>query len=252
MNQHLIQATESLADLANTYQLSGWQGLYFAPVNHAFRQQFPDPWQIPSGVEIRIPTSSAEQFAALQDRRAELQAREEAVKRLADEQRQRLVAPFGTTDNADSQTFIAELAEDIVRSSAQAIGLLKAPDWVSAHRDLALLNDALQRWRTPGLETTASLLSLLTRAVRGVPWSVPSASAQAWCDPSSAQFWAKAFLSPNLALLHADPEAQRRSVRVMLGAQQTVVDQLLRHLRAMRTEAIMETNHLARVIDDAE
>jgi hypothetical protein len=252
LTRHCIQATESLSDIAAAFRLSGWQGLYFAPVNADFRRQYPDPWQIPPGVEIGIPGSPDEQFFALQRRSADLQARENTIKQLAARQQELLLAPFGATNSEPPQTLVARLAEDIVRSTVSAIETLKAPDWVNPHRDLALLEDALQRWRIDGLDAAASLLSLLTRAVQRVPWSVPSPIARAWCDPSSAQFWAKQFIMPAKTSFATDPQVQRQSVRAMIGAQQTVVDQLVRHLRGMRTAAIMESNHLARLADDAD
>lgn len=252
MTRHRIQATDTLADLALRYRLAGWQGLYFAQLNDGFRQRYPDPWQIPVGAEIGIPATSAEQFYVLQRRCADLQRLEDDVKRLAEAQQQLLVAPYGSTTSANPEVVFAQLADGVVRTTANAVRLLRAPDWASAHRDLALLEDALQRWRIEGLGATASLFSLLRRAVQGVPWAVPSTSAQAWCDPATAQFWAKPFISSTSVSFFSDLEAQRRSVRVMLGAQRAVVDRLVRQLRSLRIEAIMETNHLARLADDGD
>ncbi|MBK1705561.1 hypothetical protein [Halochromatium glycolicum] len=249
MTRHLIQATESLSTLAATYQLSGWQGLYFAAVNSAFRQQFPDPWAIPQGAEIAIPESALEQQAALSLRQAQLEGLEKQVNTLADKQRQLLLAPFGTTGPSAPQAVMSSVIHSVVSTATEAISLLKAPDWRCSHRDHDLLSDALQRWVLGDAEAAASLLSLLTRAARGVPWCLPATNAQAWCDPSCPLFWAKPLILSHLPSAFADARCQRATVSTLLRAHQLTLTQLIRQLRLLRTEVIMEANHLGRLTD---
>jgi hypothetical protein len=252
LTRHLIQAAESLKSIAATYQLSGWQGLYFAQSNTAFRQQFPSPWAIPEGVEIAIPQSEQEQQAALILRQTQLKTTEQRVNQLAEKQRRLLLAPFGSTEASDAPAMVTTVVWSVTSTTAEAISVLKTSDWHGGHRDLDLLNDALARWDLDDSGAAASLLSLLTRAARPVHWSVPAASAQAWCDPSFPQFWAKPLILGNLPNAYADSARQRTSVGALLRAQHLAVEQVIRQLRSLRTEAIMESNHLARLTNGTE
>lgn len=249
MTRQLIRAAGSLSELAKRYQLAGWQGLYFAEVNAAFRQQFPNPWGIPDHIEIGIPGSSFEQLTALSLRIAQLQAVERQVERLADKQRRLLLSPFGNTEPSEPRLVICGVVKSVVSTTGEAIGLLKSPDWRAPHKDLELLGDALARSTSPDLRNAALLFSLLARAAQAVPWCVPAVSAEAWCDPRCPHFWAKPLLLSNLPITYADPAAQRASVSALLRAQQLAVEHVIRQLRSLRTEAVMESNHLARLSD---
>jgi hypothetical protein len=244
--EHVLRPGEPLTAVAERYQVSGWQGLYFAGSNHGFRQLHPDPWCLPPGASITIPDSVAEQLSVLAWRQRYLDSQEQGVRRLAAEQATSLSEHVHGSSSRDAVLLMSTLTRSVVSTTVRAITLLKTPDYNARHTDLRLLEDALGRWSLTKSSECASLLSMLARSAKGLPWLISGVAARAWCDAGSPNFWAKLlYRFPR----QADPSSDniRRSLSVILRAHQAASANVLQNLGALRTGAVMEANHLARL-----
>jgi hypothetical protein len=244
--EHVLRPGETLNAVAERYQVSGWQGLYFADSNRGFRQLHPDPWCLPVGVSIKIPDSIPEQLSSLAWRKHSLESQERGVRRLAAEQARFLSEQVHRSSSRDGALLMSALTRSVVSTTMRAITLLEARDYNARHTDLNLLEDALGRWPLIRPSECASLLSMLARASIDLPWSISGVAARAWCDAGSPNYWAKLLQS---LLRQPDPGSDniRRSLPLMMRAHQTASAHVLQNLGALRTGAVMEANHLARL-----
>ncbi len=235
--EHRIQAGETLDTIAAQYQLSGWQGLYYAAVNERFRHRHPNPRSpLPLGEQIGIPCA-AEQQIALSQRIQGLHHLAIWVQPVFQHQETWVLAiSFPSMD-------LGEATRSFVRTTLEAIHCLQAPEYAHNQTAIALTEDALARWSLHQREECASLLSLLERATRNAPWILPEGIARNWCDPSSPNFWAKPFLAQLRGLA-----SQTINLRQAL---QSTRSQILQSIDRLRTEAIMERNRLARLQEAA-
>ena len=234
--EHPIQAGETLRSIAAQYQLSGWQGLYYAEINGRFRYRYPDPRLLPLGEAIGIPTAAEQQTA--------LSQRIQTLRALADEaqacfQRQETLVQTLSLPEAD----LGEATRFLVSTTLTAIRCLQAPEYPHNSAAIALTEDALEHWSLHRREECASLISLLARAAQGAPWLLSDRKARSWCDPRSPNFWAKSFTARLDGLQGADPLLGTR----LRTALQNTRSQILQSIDRLRTEAIMERNHLARI-----
>lgn len=247
MKEYRLKPGESLAEAADANRLSGWQGLYFADVNRAFRERHPDPWGLPSDIAIAIPGSAAEQEWALAARFRFLGSLEQDVRQLSAEQTALLTRLIAGAGQEARHEELAELVHGVVATTLRAIRLLGASDHRGrrTHSDLAW--DALDRWSLDTRHQCLSLLSLLARASQEIPWGIPAVAARGWCDAASPHFWAKT-LAP--AIGASGPGASlswERRLEVLRSSHQVTLAQVVQQLSALRTGAMMEINHLARL-----
>ena len=251
MREHLLSEGESLDSVADLYELSGWQGLYFAGVNQEFRRRHPDPWDIRDGVAISIPESAEEQQHALAARCRFLETLQADVARLAAEQKAFLSGGSAGKAQASPQEMFGEITCALADTTLQAVQLLKAAENGCSRSNWALAKDALHRWPLTARHECATLLSLVSRSSQGVPWLVPAAAARGWCDAASPNFWAKPLLAIADGIGPAAPEPDLL-LPVLLGALQVAQANLMQQLAALRTGALMELNRLARIQEEAQ
>jgi len=249
MNQYRLKPGESLAQAAVANRLSGWQGLYFADVNRAVRERYPDPWALPAGIAIAIPGSAAEQERVLTARLRSLEKLEREVRQLAAEQIALLSKVGAGSCREPRQEDLAALVQGLVTTTLQAIRLLTASDHSGRriHWDLAW--DARGRWSLDSRPKCLSLLSLLARAAQDTPWRIPAVAARGWCDAASPHFWGKTLVS---ALGAADPGRSspwQRRLDLVRSSHQVTLANVVQQVSVLRTGAMMELNHLARLAD---
>ncbi|MCG6860497.1 MAG: hypothetical protein LJE70_04335 [Chromatiaceae bacterium] len=252
MTEHLIGAGESLAAVADIYELSGWQGLYYADVNRGFRQCHPDPWELRSGVAIAIPGSIEEQQYALSARYRLLEALQRDVLELAAEQEAFLAGR--AADEAlllSPQEMFSDLARLLAATTLRAIRLLKASERGCSRTDWALAEDALQRWPLTARHECATLFSLVARSAQSVPWVIPTVAARGWCDVVSPSFWAKPLLAVADGSELAAPEL-KRLLSIVRGARQVALANVMQQLASLHTGALMELNRLARLQENEQ
>ena len=244
MSEHIICAGETLSSVAGAYGLSGWQGLYYAEVNQAFRQRHPDPWYIPIGIAIAIPESAPEQQDVLARRIHVFAALERDVRQLGSEQGALLASKAAPAPPRAEPAALGEITRGLVATTLRAIRLLKAAERGSSRANLALAEDALGRWPLAARNECASLLTLLTRAAESVPWAIPAGAARSWCDAGSPNYWAKCLFPTINGQGAFEPE---RLLTILRGAQQIALANVMQQLGSLRVGAIMESSRLARL-----
>jgi hypothetical protein len=250
MKEHLISDGESLISVADLYGLSGWQGLYYADVNQRFRQSYPDPWNIQFGSTIAIPDSAGEQQYALVARCRFIEALQSDVMRLAAEQGVFLSGSSASKALASSQDTFGEIARPLADTTLRAVRLLKAAEHGCSRSNWLLADDALHRWPLTARHECAMLFSLVARSTQGVLWLVPAVAARGWCDAASPNFWAKPLLAIADRVAAVTPEPDLL-LPVLRGALQVALANVTQQLAALRTGAMMELNHLARIQEKA-
>jgi len=239
---HEIEIGDTLESVARTFGLSGWQGLYFAPTNTAFRDRYPSPWRIPIGAVISLPASTEEQRFALTERTRLLDLVRRSAMRIGREQALALAA-----DSPAATPPLARMTRRVADTTLDAIQLLKAADGGSSLSNWALARDAARRWPLSGQPECASLLSLLARAAESVCWGIPEQTAQAWCDAANPSFWGK-----SLVMLlgrreqRMDLDATLPALRI---AQQAAVSRTLQQIDSLHGGVVTELGRLARTIE---
>lgn len=247
--RHSFAAGETLTAVAEAHGLSGWQGLYYAAVNRDFRRRYPDPWRIPPGARIRLPTTFLEQQQALTERLGQLARLRATVRQLLTQQRDLLTGAMTTRLAKEGEVPIVpgELIRGLAATTLRAIDASQAGEDRLAGRSLALAEDALERWPLVGRPECATLFSLLARAAATRFWVLPAPVARAWCEVHGPNFWARQLI----VWLNPPPAAAARPFPLagLRAAQDVVAAQVDPSLAVLRTTALMERNRLARQRD---
>jgi hypothetical protein len=250
MADHLMAVGETLAEVAEASGASGWQGVYYADVNRDFRHWHPDPWDIPPGARVLIPSSTAEQRVALLGRIRTLEALIAEAMAIGAEQVALLGTDLARTALDDPEWYLGPFLRRLASSILGSIRLLKAPESAGDRASVALTGEALQRWALATRAECASLLTLLAGAARGVSWVVPQVLARGWCDAASPHFWAKPLVPAVAGLGRAEGQAATL-VPALRRAHEVAHAGVLHQLQSLRTTAMMELNRLSRLEEEA-
>ncbi len=231
MADHLMAPGETLAEVAEASGASGWQGVYYAEVNQEFRVRHPDPWDIPPGARVLIPSSMREQRVALLARIRTLETLISETTAIGADQLVLLRTDLARTALEDPERQLGPFTRRLASSILGSIRLLKAPESGGDRASLALAGEVLQRSALTTRSECASLLTLLAGAARGVSWVVPHKPLV-----SMVAGWARAEGQALLPVL-------RRAHEVAYAG-------VLHQLQSLRTTAMMELNRLARLEEE--
>ncbi len=168
--QHCLQAGESLPLVAERYDLPGWQSLYFSGCNLTFRQQHPDPWNLPEGAVLSIPELGDEQRQVLTWRMGMLERIEKDVSAAAREQIDSLQGlKLELAGGAEGQRpMLGRVLATVVRSTVNAMHMVKFFEAGMSTQNGFLALDAAARWDLSDLGQAAGLANLLGRAADGI------------------------------------------------------------------------------------
>ncbi|MCU0834553.1 MAG: hypothetical protein MUC77_08970 [Chromatiaceae bacterium] len=247
MADHLMAPGETLAEVAEASGASGWQGVYYAEVNQEFRVRHPDPWDIPPGARVLIPSSMREQRVALLARIRTLETLISETTAIGADQLVLLRTDLARTALEDPERQLGPFTRRLASSILGSIRLLKAPESGGDRASLALAGEVLQRSALTTRSECASLLTLLAGAARGVSWVVPQALGRGWCDAASPNFWAKPLVSMVAGWARAEGQAL---LPVLRRAHEVAYAGVLHQLQSLRTTAMMELNRLARLEEE--
>ncbi len=247
--QHCLQAGESLPLVAERYDLPGWQSLYFSGCNLTFRQQHPDPWNLPEGAVLSIPELGDEQRQVLTWRMGMLERIEKDVSAAAREQIDSLQGlKLELAGGAEGQRpMLGRVLATVVRSTVNAMHMVKFFEAGMSTQNGFLALDAAARWDLSDLGQAAGLANLLGRAADGIVWGIEPATAQTWCDANSPQFWGVPLLRAlNRGGVGVDA---MQLINTLQGNCRLASTNVSRELRGMRSAAIAELNAWSRLVE---
>lgn len=195
---HTIRAGESLVLIAKKYQQAGWQAIYFADCNRDFRKKHPDPDLIRPGAVVKIPSTTAQQRAAVQQRIQRLQQAVSDAKTLFAEQEKVMddgyqeVKKVGQT--IDTGAMLITTIWGLARLTAKVAQSMKLHGEALKSANQQLLKDALTDKAKQAGNVTATAIAAAKSESTNTVWLVTQSVAQAWCDLTSPSFWASTFV----------------------------------------------------------
>lgn len=243
---YCLQDGDSLPLVAENHGLPGWQTLYFAGCNLQFRINNPNPWNLPSGVVIRIPELTDEHRQILRWRMGMLQAITKDVENLLNEQL-RLIgeAKLALAKGANSPMVVTAISgrvtTDMARTTLRAMHMLKFYEAGMSAQNSALVMDALNNWNSTDPVHAARLVTVLKRATDGIVWGIEPNTAQAWCDPNASFFWGVPLIR---AINGIGSGNMMQLLKSLQGNLQNAGSSVLRELKGMRSAANSELGRL--------